>query len=194
KADAAWKFKATLYQDAINNFAPEKLPSGEWMMTRRDSRFNVFMLAGGAKALDDWQSFPVVSRSEVPGFSPDEPIWWRLNDGRLHALFRDNGDSSRLYQSFSTDDGRTWSRPRLTNFPNARSKLFVWQMPSGAWAMLSNANPAAGRREMYLSLSADGLNFIKMARLDIPSSQATTFQYPHAIQHDGHLLMAFSQK
>ena len=189
-----WNFKGTLYQDAINNFAPQQMPSGEWLMTRRDSRFNVFMLAGGVKALDDWESFPVIKRSDVPNFSPDEPFWWRLPDGRLHALFRDNGGSSRLYQSFSNDEGRTWSRPRLSNFPNASSKCYALLLSSGARIMISNANPKLARRELYLSLSEDGLNFTKMAKLVIPSSKATTFQYPHAIEHDGHLLIAFSQK
>jgi hypothetical protein len=194
KGADAWKFKTVLYENAINNFAPQKLANGEWMMTRRDARFNVYMLAGGVKALDDWQSFPVVKRLEVPKFSPDEPFWWQLPDGRLHGLFRDNGGSSRLYQSFSRDDGRTWSRPQITNFPNASSKCYPLQLSSGVWAVISNANPKWGRREMYLSLSEDGLTFTKMARLVIPFTKATTFQYPHAIEHDGHLLIVFSQK
>lgn len=60
--------------------------------------------------------------------------------------------------------------------------------------MISNANPKWGRRELHLSLSDDGLTFTKLARLEIPSKQATTFQYPHAIEHDNHLLIVFSQK
>jgi len=190
----AWKFKSTLYQDAINNFAPQKLANGEWLMTRRDARFNVYMLAGGVKSLDDWQSYPVVKRLEIPKFSPDEPFWWQLADGRLHALFRDNGGSSRLYQAFSSDSGRTWTKPQITNFPNASSKCYPLKLSSGPWVMISNANPTVGRRELYLSLSEDGLTFTKLARLVIPSAKATTFQYPHVIEHDGHLLIAFSQK
>ena len=90
-------FGTKLFDDAINNFAPQKLQNGEWLMTRRDARFNVYMLAGGVKSLEDWQSFPVVKRLEIPKFAPDEPFWWQLPDGRLHGLFRDNGGSSRLF-------------------------------------------------------------------------------------------------
>jgi len=193
-AAGTWKFKTVLFEDAINNFAPQKLQNGEWMMTRRDSRFNVSMLAGGVKSLEDWQSFAVVRRLEVPTFSPDEPFWWQLPDGRLHGLFRDNGGSNRLYQSISSDSGRTWSRPQITNFPNASSKCYSMQLASGARVLISNANPKWGRREMYLSISEDGLVFTKMAKLEIPFEKATTFQYPHAIEHDGHLLIIFSQK
>lgn len=194
KAADCWKYKTKLYDDAINNYAPQKLASGEWMLTRRDPRFNVYMLAGGVKSLEDWKSFPVVNRLAARPFSPDEPFWWQLPDGRLHGLFRDNGGSQRLYQSFSSDSGRTWTKPAITNFPNASSKCYSMRLASGAWVAINNANPKWGRREMYLSLSEDGLTFTKMARLVIPSAKATTFQYPHAIEHDGHLLIVFSQK
>ena len=50
KAADAWKFKIKLYDNAINNFAPQKLASGEWLMTRRDARFSVYMLRGGVEA------------------------------------------------------------------------------------------------------------------------------------------------
>jgi hypothetical protein len=194
KQSGTWNFKTVLFEDAINNFAPQKLQNGEWTMTRRDARFNVYMLAGGLQSLTDWQSFPVVRRLEIPKFSPDEPFWWQLPDGRLHGLFRDNGGSSRLFQAFSEDSGRTWSRPRPTNFPNASSKCYSLLLSNGLRVLISNANPKWARREMYLSLSRDGEVFTKMARLEIPFKQATTFQYPHAIEEDGHLLVIFSQK
>jgi len=193
-ATETWKFKTVVYENAINNYAPQRLADGNWMMTRRDPRFTVYMLRGGVKDLSDWESFQVVKRLEVPKFAPDEPVWWQLPDGRLHALFRDNGGSSRLYQAFSSDEGRTWTRPQITNFPNSSSKLFPMRLKSGAWILISNANPKWGRREMYLSISEDGLTFTKMARLMIPSAKATTFQYPHAIEHDGKLTIVFSQK
>jgi hypothetical protein len=208
KTDQSWKFEKKLYDNAINNFPPQKLPSGDWILTRRDSRFNVSMLIGGRKALDDWQSFPVVGLSEVPGFRPDEPIFWPLDDGTLFALYRDNSGSRRLFHSTSNDEGRTWTRPVPTNFPNATSKLFSLPTSRGYRVLISNANPKLGRRELHLSLSEDGRTFTRMARLDIPSPPAAaglesiwhkfrsgvaSLQYPHAIEHDGHLLIAFSR-
>ena len=191
-AAGKWVFKGKLYDDAINNFAPTQLADGSWIMTRRDARMNVYMLIGGVKALDAWESFPVVKRLAIPKFSPDEPYSWSLADGRINALFRDNGASNRLFQAFSTDQGRTWTLPRLTNFPNTASKFFALKLSTGPWALISNANPKAGRRELYLSLSDDGLIFTKMAKLEIPFKRATTFQYPNAIEHDGNLLITFS--
>ncbi|QDU26626.1 hypothetical protein ETAA8_17060 [Anatilimnocola aggregata] len=199
KTADAWKFKDVLYEDAINNFEPQSLKDGSWLITRRDARFNVYMLRGGVKALDDWESFPVMQRLQYKPMVPDEPLCLMLPDGRIHALFRDNGGSQKLFRSFSSDGGKSWTKPELTNFPNATSKIYSIRLKSGAWVLISNAcvgGPPmiAGRRSLYVSLSEDGLTFTKMAQLVIPMTKATTFQYPHAIEHNEHLLIAFSQK
>lgn len=196
KATDRWAFKAVVFEDAINNFAPEPLPGGGWMMTRRDSRFNVYTLVGGEKGLGDWKSVQVVDRLKAvrtSKFSPDEPIWWPQPDKTLVALFRDNGGSSRLFRSTSADAGVTWTAPEKTNFPNATSKLFSLRTSGGTRVLISNANPGVGRRELHVSSSADGVAFTRMARLDVPSPKPATLQYPHALEHDGHLYVTFSR-
>jgi hypothetical protein len=190
---AAWKPKGLVYENAINNFPPQKLSTGEWMMTRRDSRFNVSMLGGGVKSLNDWQSYPVVERNKVKGFSPDEPIWWEAANNTLVGLFRDNGGSQRLFHATSQDLGKTWTLPTPSNFPNASSKIFSLPVSGGYRVLIGNANPAVGRRQIYLAISQDGLTFNHLARLAIPSPRPATLQYPHAIEHDGHLLICFSR-
>lgn len=192
-----WSPKGVLYQDAINNFAPQRLSTGSWMVTRRDARFNVSMLIGGVQRLDDWQTIPVVDRLvavRTSKFSPDEPVWWEQPDGTLIAAIRDNGGSGRLFRSISTDHGQTWSQPVITNYPNATSKLFTLKTTRGERVLVSNANPKIGRRELHLALSFDGMTFNRLMRLDIPSRVATTFQYPHAIEHEDSLFIAFSNK
>jgi hypothetical protein len=163
------------------------------MMTRRDARFNVSVLIGGQKAFNDWQSFPVVERLQIKKFSPDEPIWWQQPDQKLIGLYRDNGGSSRLFRAVSSDNGRTWSLPEMTNFPNATSKIFSLRSASGLRILVSNANPSVGRRQLHLSISTDGVHFQRMALLDIPSPRPATVQYPHAIEHGNHLWITFSR-
>jgi len=120
-----WEDIGQVHDNAINNFPPKRLPTGEWMMSRRRydySRRGVEFLVGGIESVSDWYSFPVLgSESEL---AAEEPYWWILPDGKsLMALFRDNRRSGYLYRSFSTDNGRTWSRPIQTDFPDARSKF-----------------------------------------------------------------------
>ena len=194
EADGTWEDAGVVCKDAINNFPPLKLRTGDWMMSRRAHDYRttgVHFLVGGAKALDQWQSFPVFGTASA--LKAEEPDWWILPDQNLQAMFRDNNGSAFLYRAFSTDHGQTWSAPVKTEYPNATSKIFPLQTSRGYRVLISNANPAAGRRELHLAVSEDGLTFTRMARLDIPTPKPTTLQYPHVIEHDGVLFITFSR-
>ena len=204
----SWVREATVYDNAINNFPPQKLPTGDWILTRRDARFNVTILIGGKESLSDWQDYPVVEVGAVEKFRPDEPIFWLMPDESLNALFRDNGGSQRLFHSTSTDLGKTWKTPVLTNFPNSTSKIFSLPVSRGYRVMISNANPKWGRRQLHLSISADGKNFNRMAEIEVPTPPVAdgmdslwkkfqqgigSLQYPHVIEKDGYLWIALSR-
>ena len=203
-----WEFVSKVFDNAINNFPPQKLPDGNWIMTRRDARFNVSILIGGKKKLDDWSVHRVVDLNEIKGFRPDEPIIWPMPDKTMNALFRDNGGSQRLYHATSKDLGRSWTTPVLSNFPNSTSKVFSTNTSRGFRVLVSNANPKWGRREIYLSVTKDGKHFIRMARLNVPtppipkgfesirkrfSKGIASLQYPHVIEYDGFLWIVLSR-
>lgn len=182
----AWRHRGVAYENAINNFPPKKLPTGEWLMTRRSYDRNVFFLRGGVTAFNEWESYPVVSYRDG-ALLPEEPYWWMLPDGNLCALFRDNKKSGYVYRAFSTDLGKTWSPPVKTNFPDASSKFNGLRLEDGRYVLVSNANPEA-RDPLVLSVSDDGLVFHTMGYL----VGGRRVDYPHVIEHDGHLLIAFS--
>jgi hypothetical protein len=204
---ARWRPLGVVYDDCINNFPPQRLPDGQWGMMRRDHEHHVSMLAGGVDSPLSWSSMPVTANAAADGFRPEEPYWWTLPDGRLLGLFRDNGRSGRFYRAVSSDNGLTWSAPERTNFPDATSKFFCLRTSRGVYVLVSNANPNR-RNPLCVSLSDDGVTFTRMARLPIPdraandaaidtkrgSTKYESLQYPHAIEHDGHLLVAYSRK
>ena len=184
----------------------KKLATGEWMMSRRASDRSVSMLIGGVKSIDDWQVVPF-SAYRLPG-------WWRPRSRtggcspmeRSSGLFRDNSKSGRLLRSFSTDNGRSWTPVVRTNFPDATSKFHGLQTSRGYWVMASNANPQ-GRHPLCLSISHDGLVFTQMFRLPIPETLAgidwahksrpgehESVQYPHVLEHQGAIHVAYSRK
>ena len=180
-----WEHLGLVYDNAMNNFPPKRLPTGEWMMSRRLHDRGVHYLVGGVEAFDQWQSYPVVDYEGE--LLAEEPYWWILPDGNLLALYRDNRRSGYLFRAFSTDHGRAWTDPVRTDFPDARSKFSGLRLSDGRYVLVSNPNPNA-RNPMALSISDDGIVFIRMGYL-VGSRHV---DYPHVIEHDGHLYVAFA--
>jgi hypothetical protein len=186
-----WDDIGVVQDNAINNFPPQRLPSGEWAMSRRKHDYEVSgvqFLIGGVTALDQWTSVPVVrgAGGDV-ALKAEEPIWWTLPDGNIMALFRDNGPSRYLFRAFSVDNGRTWSRPVQTDFPDARSKLHGLRLKDGRYVLVSNANSKT-RDPLTLALSRDGMVFDRLFYL----VGGRHVDYPHVMEHDGHLYVAHS--
>jgi len=183
---SAWDEPGVVYDNAINNFPPKQIPSGEWMMSRRTYDRDVHFLVGGVDAFNQWESYPVVFYGDE-SLAAEEPYWWVLPDENLLALFRDNNRSGFLFRSFSTDNGRTWHPPVKTNFPDATSKFNGTRLSDGRYVLVSNANPDK-RDPLVLSISEDGMVFNKMGYL----VGGRWVDYPHVIEHDGHLFVAFA--
>ncbi len=139
-----WKFAGVVSDDAINNFPPQQLPDGKWMMTRRDVLMNVYTLIGAENSFDEWNSYPVVKIKNRFKFLPDEPFWWIQEDGIIAMFLRDNSGKRKIFRCFSTDNGRTWTDPVKTNFPNATSKFFGLKTTNGYRVFISNANRKHG--------------------------------------------------
>ncbi|HJN12534.1 MAG TPA: exo-alpha-sialidase [Pirellulaceae bacterium] len=186
KTQGKWVAHGTVRDDAMNNFPPKKLPNGQWMMSRRDHRRQVSMLVGGVEAFDRWTVQPLASYSKKQ--QPEEPYWYVLPDGKnLVGLIRDNGGSKRLLRTFSTDSGRSWSSIVTTNFPDATSKFFAVRTSRGYYALVSNSSPRR-RDPLTLAISVDGLVYTHLFYL----VGGRHVDYPHIIEHDSHLLIAFS--
>lgn len=186
EAGKTWMAHGTVLDDTLNNFPPKQLPTGEYMMTRRDHRQQVSVMIGGHEAYNRWE---IRSLASYDGNGrPEEPYWYVLPDGKnLVGLIRDNARSGRLLRTFSTDNGRTWSKLVKTDFPDATSKFFVLRTSRGYYALVSNANPRR-RDPLTLAISPDGLVFTHLFYL----VGGRHVDYPHMIEHDGHLCISFS--
>ncbi len=119
---------------------------------------------------------------------PEEPYWYVLPDGKnIVGLIRDNGGSKRLLRTYSQDNGQSWTPIATTNFPDATSKFFVLRTSRGYYAMVSNSNPKR-RDPLTLAISDDGLVFTDLFFL----VGGRHIDYPHIIEHNDQLLIAFS--
>jgi BNR repeat-like domain len=77
--------------------------------------------------------------SKTEGFT--EPRMIRLRDGRLFVLMR-RGSNNQMFKSWSSDDGKTWSKPVSIGFQGVKPAL--WLMKSGILA-LSTGRPGPVR-------------------------------------------------
>jgi predicted neuraminidase len=75
----------------------------------------------------------------------------RLSDGSLLALFRSRW-ADNIYQSRSTDHGRTWSAPVATALPNNNSSIQFTRLANGHLALVFNDSSAKSATERRLSL------------------------------------------
>jgi hypothetical protein len=198
-----WQPAGRVYDNALNNFEPEKLPTGEWIMSRRASDRSVSILIGGVRGIDQWEVIPFADYRLPDGTALEEPHLWLLPSGTVVGMFRDNSLSGRLARSYSTDSGRTWSAPVRTNFPDATSKFHGLRTSGGQYVLVSNPQPRR-RNPLCLSVSDDGVVFRRMYRLPVPEQleppversrdrDYDTLQYPHVIEQDGALHVAFSR-
>jgi hypothetical protein len=136
-----------------------------------------------------------------------EPVpAWRLDDGTWVRLYRDGGSihartlreeevskSRRNYVAFSFDNGRSWTTPTRTSFPDACARSNAGRLPDGQAYVISNVLPLSskkgGRSLLAISLSRDGLNFDRMAviRFVAPQpryegrSKSIGYAYPHSV-------------
>ncbi|MFH5832996.1 exo-alpha-sialidase [Halalkalibaculum sp. DA384] len=186
-----WEDYGQVHDNSINNFPPKQLPTGEWLTSRRSHDYKergVDFMVGGVEAYDQWETYPVLgSNTEL---AAEEPYWWILPDGEsLMALFRDNNRSGYLYRSFSIDNGRTWSKPVQTDFPDARSKFHGLRMSDGRYVLVSNSHPK-NRDYLTLAISDDGMVFNELYYL--VGGQQNGVDYPMVMEHEGYLYIAHS--
>jgi pimeloyl-ACP methyl ester carboxylesterase/predicted neuraminidase len=198
--NGGWAQPSLVAKDTINNFPPSRLPAGSWMMTRRDHRMRISMLAGGSASPAQWRVVEVPKPTDAAAL--DEPVWWALPDGTLSAAFRDGSKSRRLYRSFSRDAGESWSAPVKTDFPDATAKFNVLRLTGGLYVMASNPNPSGRRIPLCLSVSPDGKVFTNMAVLrDAPTLYRYSgkdpgyagYHYPQLLEHGGYLYIIHAE-
>lgn len=142
---------------------------------------------------------------------------WRLADGTWVRLYREEGSvdavdreeadrtrSRRNYAAFSFDEGRRWTTPTRTNFPDSCARANAGRLPDGQYYVISNILPMAprpgGRAMLALSLSRDGLEFDRLLVLRFgPPPQrhegrakSLGYQYPHSVVRGDFLWVIYS--
>lgn len=138
-----------------------------------------------------------------PAYRLSETSHYVDADGILHLIIRDQGRSRFLYHAVSYDGGGTWTIPAKTNYPDAMSKNFAGQLSNGWFYLINNPKQDRpfDRDPLTITFSRDGWSFGNpfALRRDAPplrypgnAKGSQSFQYSHAIEHDGKLWVIYA--
>lgn len=109
--------------------------------------------------------------------------------GRLQALGRSR--QGRLWESWSSDQGRTWTELTLLEVPNPNSGTDAVTLKDGRHLLVYNPVPR-GRSPLALAVSTDGREWRDVATLE---DQPGEYSYPAVIQGaDGRVQVAYTWK
>lgn len=140
-----------------------------------------------------------------------EPSQFLQADGTVVMTFRDQSSSFRKLASFSHDQGESWTKPQLTNIPDARTKQCAGNLPDGTSFMVCCPVGSKQRYPLVVLFSKDGLCFNKgtllrnkdgllndKGTLCLPERRydgkykTLGYNYPKAMIHQGWLYVSYS--
>jgi len=126
------------------------------------------------------------------GFNAIQPTILFYNDGRIQMLCRSR--EKKIVETWSSDQGKTWSKVEATNLLNNNSGIDAVTMKSGLQLLICNPIEK-GRNKIDVKASADGKTWYDVIVLeDQPEGE---FSYPAMIQGDDgtiHITYTYNRK
>jgi len=184
--------------------APSKAPNGQLIYggevvgKQRSSRRIRILTTSDPSGLGDWlESSIAVPNLKLFGYT--EPSFFRRADGLLAVTLRNY--SGFLFGSISADNGKSWSEPIQTNFPDTTARTSAGNLPNGTVYLINNSLPQRRNRSLLtIALSKDGEKFDKAYVLrNKPTKRrydgkhkSNGWQYPNAISWKDHFYVAYS--
>jgi len=111
-----------------------------------------------------------------------QPSILKHADGKLQAIGRSR--SKHLFETWSSDGGKTWGAVQLTAVPNPNSGTDAVTLKDGRQLLVYNDTPS-GRSPLNVALSDDGKGWKMVLPLETERGE---FSYPAVIQTDDGLV------
>jgi predicted neuraminidase len=136
-----------------------------------------------------WTTAAPAERAGAPAIDAIQPSILLHPGGALQAVGRTK--SGKVFDSRSTDGGRTWSALALTSLPNPNSGIDAVTLRDGRHLIVYNHTPQ-GRSPLNVSVSRDGTAWEAAAVLE---SEPGEYSYPAVIQSsDGLVHITYTWK
>jgi hypothetical protein len=155
----------------------------------------------------EWSSGFYISSDDAQTFTPypnDDDTTWPTSLGGMiqpatveleagHLLALNRSRDGFIWQTESTDFGRTWSDAEPTTMPNNNSRLALLKLHNGNLVLAHNPT-MFGRSPLRLSLSTDGGQSWS-ASVDIENESGEEFSYPYLLQtSDGMIQLGYTHR
>jgi predicted neuraminidase len=143
-----------------------------------------------------WQATPPIECD--PEVGPIQPTILFHPDSRLEALGRTK--QGRIFETWSRDAGKTWSRITLTGLPNPDSGIDAVTLKDGRQLLVYNHNTRdktknKGRSPLNVAVSQDGETWQAALVLEDDPAAPNGFAYPAVIQtRDGFVHITYTWK
>lgn len=214
-----WSDPLDLNLPVIPNHAPAKLQSGRLIICANFS----FPYSDDLSGLSHWKmsgfypqemgnvsdnpwSFWKISKGMDLPVSLCEGSFYQTDDQVLHMLLRSAGSTfaGYLWLSESRDEGKSWSRPVSTTFPDNDHKFHFGRLSDGRYYYVGCpvSFPRERRCPLILSLSTDGKIFSQhyviaespYKRRSEGRYKAGQYGYPSTFEKDGYLYIIVSRQ
>ncbi len=158
------------------------LPCAIWDFKQKDkfTELNHEKFSNVIVSNDNGQTFSLLGSADVPDRHYDEHMVLELNDGRLWMLVR---TKYGIGQSYSSDQGKTWTEGNPSNIAHATARFFIGKLSSGNLLLVKHS--AIDKRTKRVDLTAfisknDGQTWQGGLMLD----KRLSVSYPDAVEGD----------
>jgi len=134
-----------------------------------------------------WSSVFPAAKDDGPAIDAIQPSILVHRDGRLQAIGRTR--SQRIFETWSSDGGRTWTALALTPLPNPNSGIDAVTLRDGRHLVVYN-HTTQGRSPLNVSISEDGKAWSAALVLE---REAGEYSYPAVVQSaDGRVHITYT--
>lgn len=196
-----WKEVFSFDKDIVSIFESPRVTSDGHLMCVASVEGCPAILRWPGQRLCEQPEKILIPQAEGACFPYGEGSWYQTDDDTVVVFWRDEGLSCRIWVNYSTDGGRTFGSPMMSDIPDSMSRVYAGRLGDGRFYLCNNAfGSLLDRRHLMLLISEDGYRFDKVYTLiDDPTSmrlfgyhKVEGYQYPCCMSDNGKLLAAYS--
>jgi hypothetical protein len=202
----SWSSFGFITAPFLPNCSPLKMKNNNFIMAGRMASepgqkpiIPAVAISQGDKLTKKWDVIPLNYNKKLPpGENPDFPeTTVMVDENNITAFVRNHSKYPIVF--LSNDFGRSWSDPKVHNFPFASSKIYAGTLSTGQNYVLANIVSKGYRDLLTIAASRPGeKQFSKIWKIRDGYSEklraGAEWSYPCATEYDGKLYIVYTSE